>query len=98
MLWICQAELHHRDQAHPARKRFCAFSEQAQRFVQRLGSREFKLLVNHAVLPAWLPYVISFQSFSGVSGMSRLRTPKGESASTTEFTTAGDAPMVPASP
>ena len=30
--------------------------------------------------------------------MSRCRTPKGDSASTTEFTTAGDAPMVPASP
>ena len=45
-----------------------------------------------------LPADISFQSFSGVSGMSRCRTPSGDSASTTEFTTAGEQPMVPASP
>ncbi len=35
---------------------------------------------------------------SGVNGMSMCRTPKGDRASTTELTTAGDAPMVPASP
>ncbi len=38
------------------------------------------------------------QTFSGVSGMSRWVTPKGESASTTAFTIAGGIPIVPASP
>src|SRR2546429_7054040 len=44
------------------------------------------------------PPAISFQIFSGVSGMSMCRTPSGESASTTELTTAGEHPIVPASP
>ncbi len=45
-----------------------------------------------------LPALISFQSFSGVIGISICFTPSGDSASTTEFTTAGEQPMVPASP
>src|SRR5450631_2984172 len=94
MLWRGEAELHHRNQAHSACQGLGAFGQQAKRLVQRLGSGIFELFGNHALLPA----AISFQSFSGVSGMSRCFTPNGDSASTTEFTTAGDAPMVPASP
>ena len=41
---------------------------------------------------------MSFQTFSGTSGMSTWRTPNPLRASTTEFTTAGVQPMVPASP
>src|SRR5207245_4858171 len=39
-----------------------------------------------------------FHIFSGVIGMSMWRTPSGERASTTELTTAGEQPIVPASP
>src|SRR5665213_64219 len=94
VLRACQAELHHRDQAHAAGQWLSAFGQQAQRFVERLGSGVFELLGNHAFLAADM----SFQSFSGVSGISRCFTPNGDRASTTEFTTAGDAPIVPASP
>src|SRR6185437_1150459 len=38
------------------------------------------------------------QTFSGLIGMSRWRTPNGASASTTAATIAGVAPMLPASP
>jgi len=41
---------------------------------------------------------IARQTRSGVNGMSRWRTPSGESASMTAFAIAGAAPIVPASP
>jgi hypothetical protein len=41
---------------------------------------------------------IARQIVSGVSGMSTCVTPNGASASIAAFTTAGQAPMVPASP
>ena len=41
---------------------------------------------------------IACQIFSGVSGMSTAVTPSGARASSTALTTAGQAPMVPASP
>src|SRR5215831_12451779 len=41
---------------------------------------------------------ISLQIFSGLSGISIWRTPKGSGASITALTIAGVAPMVPASP
>src|SRR5262245_43748592 len=89
-----EAQLHHRNQAHATGERLRAFGQQAKRFIQRLGRGIIERLGNHAFLPA----PITRHNFSGVSGMSRCFTPKGESASTTEFTTAGDAPIVPASP
>src|SRR5215813_9732870 len=42
--------------------------------------------------------LIIFQTASGLTGMSRCRTPKGDNASTIAFTIAGVAPIVPASP
>src|SRR5205814_340993 len=53
-----------------------------------------KFLRNHFSFPL----AISFQIFSGVSGMSMCRTPSRDKASTTELTTAGEQPIVPASP
>src|SRR5262249_48962746 len=46
----------------------------------------------------WPPVETILQIFSGVSGISRWRTPRGLNASTTELTTAGEQPIVPASP
>src|SRR5438128_3096455 len=42
--------------------------------------------------------LIIFQTASGLTGISRCLTPKGDNASTIAFTIAGVAPMVPASP
>ena len=39
MLRVRQAELHHRNQAHAAGKRFRALGQQSQRFVQRFAGR-----------------------------------------------------------
>ena len=44
----------------------------AERFLQRRRARVFECLRNHAWPPCW----ISFQIFSGVSGISMCRTPK----------------------
>src|SRR5262249_45062394 len=44
------------------------------------------------------PECIACQTRSGVTGMSRWRTPNGASASFTAFISAGSAPTVPASP
>src|SRR5262245_53409320 len=55
-----------------------------------VGGRATMILVTYV----W----ISFQTFSGIRGMSTWRTPNTLSASTTEFTIAGVQPIVPASP
>ena len=90
-----QPQLHQRNQAHAAGEDLpVAAFDQRQRFLQRRGRGVFEFLRDHARPPCW----ISFQIFCGVSGMSMCRTPNGESASTTEFTTAGEHPIVPASP
>src|SRR5438045_7631009 len=44
------------------------------------------------------PWLITLQTSSGLIGISRCRTPNGASASTIAPTTAGVAPIVPASP
>ncbi len=90
-----QAQLHHRDQAHAAGQQLGVFLRQQPECVLETGrSRVLEILRDHARPPCW----IRFQIFSGVIGMSICRTPNGLSASTTELTTAGEAPMVPASP
>ena len=63
--------------------------------VERLSGAVYS---NELAIMLWLPLLTSFQIFSVVSGMSMCRTPRGESASTTELTMAGVEPMVPASP
>src|SRR3569832_1221910 len=93
MLRRSEAQLHHGDQAHAARERLGAFSQQTQRLIQSLGRGIIERLGNHAFLPE-----ASFQIFSGVIGISMCRTPSGESASTTKNTTADEAPKEPASP
>src|SRR5215472_14441010 len=102
MLGCGKPKLHHRDQAHAAGKRLRTAGEQMQRLVERFGSGVLKFLRDHVCCPSCsLSYFFgasSFQIFSGVSGMSTCFTPSGESASTTEFTTAGEQPIVPASP
>src|SRR6266436_1985279 len=45
-----------------------------------------------------LAYLINFQTFSGLTGISRRFPPYGDSASTIALTIAGVAPIVPASP
>src|SRR5262249_46012174 len=94
MLRGSEAQLHHGDEAHTARERLRALGQQPESLVQGLRRGVFESLGNHAFLPA----LITFHSFSGESGISRCVTPSGESASTTEFTIAGEAPIVPASP
>src|SRR5436309_12506276 len=79
----------------------------------RILRRENKTVTQNAragVLPAWRrssrlhqaararPFTIARQIFSGLSGISRWRTPKGASASITAFTMAGVEAIVPASP
>src|SRR6516225_9964736 len=88
-----EPQLHGWNQAHPASQRFGAAGEQSQHFLERSRRGVVEGLRNHAVLPE-----TSLQIFSGVKGMSMCRTPSGARASTTEFTTAGEQPMVPASP
>src|SRR5882762_2818048 len=71
--------------------------KQAERLTQIGRPAVFEVLRNHAWAPFCAP-AMTFQIFSGVSGMSRCRTPRGLNASTTELTIAGEQPIVPASP
>src|SRR5260370_5685926 len=81
-----QAQLHQRDQAHAAREDLAgAVLEHGEDFLEGCRSVVGEWIGDHAWPPCW----ISFQIFSGVSGISIWRTPKPDSASTTEFTTAG---------
>src|SRR5260370_10575103 len=98
MLGRGKAQLHHGDEAHAPGEGLGAAGEQVQGFIERFGSGVFKFLGDHVRCSSQFFVASNFQIFSGVSGMSMWRTPSGESASTTELTTAGEQPMVPASP
>src|SRR5690606_12424823 len=94
----CQPDLHHRQEAVSPRQELrlpARVLQQPESFFHRTGPCIFKAAGNHA---SPLPFCIAFHTFSGVRGISRSFTPKGFSASTTAFTTAGVEAMVPVSP
>src|SRR5712692_1468165 len=97
-----QPKLHCRNQAVPACEYLCIvgmFGKQCDSFIDRLRRQVIKLCWNHLSLSCFqFTLLIIRQTFSGLMGMSRWRTPNGESASTMAPTIAGVAPIVPASP
>src|ERR1019366_10366554 len=93
------AEFDKHQQIVPARQDFCFVAmalHQAQRLFERLRRDVFERRGNHFAL--LLPFCMSFQIRSRLNGMSTCRTPNGERASATALSSAGVAPMVPASP
>src|SRR5689334_17777048 len=101
-----EAELHQGKQTVAAGEdfRFVAVAaEKAQGFVERGGRFVFEFGRNHRDLPAFAfdceaPLCKSCQIFSRLMGKSTCVMPRGARASTTALTSAGVAPMVPASP
>src|SRR5689334_22933072 len=73
--------------------RVLVLGQQIQCLIKCIDANVIKCGRNHDGLP-----LISCQTFSGRTGMSMCFTPYGDNASTTAFTTAGVAPIVPASP
>jgi len=99
-----EPQLHHGDETHSACKRLCAAGEQMQRFVERFRSSVLKSLCDH-VCGSLILRRKNFPDFfrrqrhvNVLHAERRERVHHGESASTTELTTAGEQPIVPASP
>ena len=99
-----EPQLHQRDQRHPAREELrvvAVLGDQRHGLVGRVGADVVERGGDHCTPPEPLPdrdAWIAAQTRSGVAGMSMSVTPRGASASTTAFITAGVAAIVPASP